>query len=444
MTDRPAAMGATLTIDSAVPRVPSIWRRIRRDVVILAAGNVGIVAAQLCFRGLLVAALVPADYGRLSLILGIYNTVWILGASGLPNTVARHLAISPANDRAIIRTAIRAGAGPIVAAAAIVAVVAAVVLNSPVAGLFGALGVVSLVYSLLAMGILRGRRRMGLAALIMPLTGACEVGPLAIVWLTGIGVDPLSAFGCFCLGNVLGLLAGVSLVRWTSPAKSEERQRGRVVRERAPTTRQLLGFSVWLGAATAGVAILPLVMRGAVALQSYTVVAVVDVALILFTIPQRIGTVIVSAVVPHATEAMDREDVQITVSLRESLLIALPFVAMSLLVAFTPVVRLLFDAAGRPVYAHSARYLALALLAAPARILACVGEGLLIARGEGRFLAVVALSVTIVVSGVIFAIAAAGGVLAAFAVFVVAYWATYLLSRARIDRPVRRRRLDVG
>jgi O-antigen/teichoic acid export membrane protein len=414
----------------------SIWRRIRRDVILLGAGNIGIVVAQLCFRGILITALVPAAYGRLSLILSIYNTVWILGASGLPNAVARYLSISsPANDAAVIRSAIRAGAGPIAVAAALIATAAGVLLESPVAGLFGAIGLVSLVYSLLTMGILRGRGRVGLAASIMPIAGVCELTPLAILWRSGIGVTPLSAFGCFCLGNVLGLLVGTTFARRTSPHRSSH---ARYAREQAsspvPSPRQLLGFSMWLGAATAGVAVLPLIIRSAAAVESYTVVAIIDVAIVLFSIPQRVGTVIVSAVVPHATRAVNREGLDMMISRRENVVIALPFALAAAIVAFTPIMRLLFDALGRPVYAESSKYLALALLAAPARILYGVVEGVLIAHSEGRFLAITALSITLAAASVIFAAAAAGGIVVAFAVFVAAFWAIYLVGRARIGR----------
>lgn len=434
-TAQPAGSSASAAVAPATGS-QSIWRRIRRDVILLGAGNIGIVAAQLCFRGILVSALVPAAYGRLSLILSIYNTVWILGASGLPNTVARSIAIStPANDSAIIRSAIRAGAAPIAVAAALIATTAGVLLESPVAGLFGAIGLVSLVYSLLTMGILRGRGRIGRAASIMPIAGICELTPLVILWRSGIGVTPLSAFGCFCLGNVLGLLVGITFAWQTSPHRSPP---PRESLDRAPSPvpspRQLLSFSMWLGAATAGVAILPLIIRSAAALESYTVVAIIDVALVLFAIPQRMGTVIVSAVVPHATRAVNKDGLNMMISRRENLLIALPFALTAAIIAFTPIMRLLFDALGRPVYAESSKYLALALLAAPARILYGVVEGVLIAHSEGRFLAVTALSITLAAAGIIFAAAAAGSIIVAFAVFVAAFWAIYLVGRARIGR----------
>ena len=87
----------------------SIWRRIRGDALLFGGGNLGIMAAQLGFRAILIATLVPAEYGRLTLILTLYNTIWIIGASGVPSSVARYIAlISPAPDSSIIRSATKA------------------------------------------------------------------------------------------------------------------------------------------------------------------------------------------------------------------------------------------------------------------------------------------------------------------------------------------------
>src|SRR6201986_2687367 len=100
----------------------SIWRRIRRALVLLGSGNVAIVLAQLGFRSLLVGSLTPSAYGRLSLVLGIYNVVWIVGASGLPNAAARQIAkIAPTDDSAIVSRSVRAAVLPTLLAAPIVA-----------------------------------------------------------------------------------------------------------------------------------------------------------------------------------------------------------------------------------------------------------------------------------------------------------------------------------
>ncbi len=188
---------------------------------------------------------------------------------------------------------------------------------------------------------------------------------------------------------------------------------------------------MWLAAATVGVAALPLVIRLAAALDSYTLVAIIDVALVLLAVPQRVGTVLVHAVVPHATRALGKGDANLTVSLREHVWMIAPFVLAAGIVAFTPIVGWFFDLLGRPEYAQSAEYLAMALLASPARVLYGVVEGVLIAHSEGRFLALTALGIAAVASGIIFAIAALGGIPAAFAVFVAAFWMIYLVGLAR-------------
>jgi O-antigen/teichoic acid export membrane protein len=416
---------------------PSIWRRIRRDVLLLGAGSMGTVVAQLVFRSILVAALVPAGYGRLSLVLSIYNTVWIIGASGLPNGVARYIAvIAPGDDSAIVRSAFRAAAWPAIIAAMLVAATSDIILNSHLAFLYGAIGLSCLVYAFIITGILRGRGRFGSAASIMPIGGIGEVVLLLVLLVSGLAVTPLSAFGVFCLGNVIGLVAGIWLVLRTDPRRvlTLSASTGTNALTTVPSTRQLLGFSMWLGAATVGIFALPLMVRLAAALNSYTVVATVDIALVLLSIPLRMGSVIVGAVIPHATRALDRDDKSITISRREQLIVIVPFVLAAVAVALTPIVGLLFDELGRPEYAKSSVYLSLALLAGPARVLYGLVEGVLVGHGESRFLAFSSLSITAAASGGIMLAAALGSMVTAFALFVGASWAVYLFGLKRIKR----------
>jgi len=426
--ERPGATEAGPAPDAA-PR--SLLRRVRRDAALFGASTVGVVVAQLGFRIILLAALVPAGYGRLTLILSIYNTIWIIGASGLPSTVARYIAATfPADDLAIIRAALRASIYPTLIAAGVIAAISGVLLHSAVAAVLAILGLSSLIYSLLAMGVLRGRGHAGKAAAIMLISALSEVAGLAALWCSGFGVTPLSAFAVFCLGNVLGLAAGLTFTRRTRPREAEST----VSHGGAPTPRELLGFSLWLATATAAVTLLPLVLRSAAAIDSYTLVAVIDVAIVLLSIPQRVGAVMLMAVVPHATRALAKERIAITISRREHATLIVPFLLCAGLVAFTPIVAWVFDALGRHVYASSADFLALALLAGPARILYGLVEGVLIAYGEGRFLALNALSVTVLASGLIFAAAALGSMKAAFVIFVCAVWAIYLLGLTRLRR----------
>lgn len=415
---------------------PSIWRRIRRDVVLLGAGSVGVAITQLVFRSILIAVLLPANYGRLSLVLSIYNFVLIIGASGLPNGVARYIAtITPADDSVIVRSAFWAAAWPTIIAAVLVATASGIVLNSPLAFLYGAIGLSCLVYAVIITGILRGRGRIGSAASIMPIGGVGEVALLLALLLSGLGVTSLSAFGVFCLGNVIGLVAGIFYTLRTAPLRAPNREPpAEMALRTVPSARQLLASSMWLGTAALGIAILPLVVRLAAVLDSYTVVAMVDVALVLLSVPLRIGVVIVSAVVPHAARALNKGDKNLTISRREQLIVVGPFVLAAIIVTFTPIVGWLFDSLGRPDYAKSAVYLALALLAGPARILYGLVEGVLFAHGEGKFLAFNSLSIAAMASAAIFAAAALGNMVVAFAVFVVACWAVYVCGLQRLRR----------
>jgi O-antigen/teichoic acid export membrane protein len=408
---------------------------VRRDALLLGAGNIVVIVLQLCFRGILVVALAPVDYGRLSLILSIYNTVWIIGASGLPNSVARYIAVANTKqDSAIIRSAVIAGAWPTVIAATVVSGVSALLLSSPWAFVLAAMGLPGLVYSLLTMGILRGRGRMMSAATVMPIAAVGEVAPLTILWLSGAAITPLSAFAVFCLGNVIGLGVGVALTVRSSPGRTSRSNLSDGTLASVPTPRGLLAFSAWLAVATLGVAALPLVIRSAAAIDSYTTVAIIDVALILLAVPQRVGVVLVHAVVPHATRALGEGNKNMAISRREHLLMIAPFALAAGIVAFTPLVGWIFGLLGRPEYSDSARYLTMALLAGPARILYGLVEGVLIAHGESRFLALTSLAIAAVSGVAIVAITLLGSVEVAFAVFVASFWLIYLVAFARVTK----------
>lgn len=433
----PALASAAVLTDSSehAQGSTSLWRSIRRDVVLLGSGSMATVLTQLVFRSILIAALVPAGYGRLSLVLSIYNTVWIIGASGLPNGVARYIAIiAPADDSAIVRSAFWAAIWPTTLAAALVASTSAVILKSPFAFLYGAVGLSCLVYTFIINGVLRGRGRMGLASVILPIGGVGEIALLLILIVARFGVTPVSAFGIFCVGNVIGLAAGILFLIGTSPGRASKTHISIEDDKPAdtPSTRQLLGFSIWLGATTVGIVILPLVVRLAAALDSYTVVAIVDVALVLLSIPLRIGSVIVGAAVPHATRALDKGDSHMVISRREQCIVIGPFALAAAIVAFTPMIEWLFDALGRSDYARSSIYLALALLAGPARVLYGLVEGVLVAHGEGRFLAFNSLSTTVVASAAIILAAALGSMVLAFTFFVFACWSVYFFGLKRV------------
>jgi O-antigen/teichoic acid export membrane protein len=163
-------------------------------------------------------------------------------------------------------------------------------------------------------------------------------------------------------------------------------------------------------------------------------VAVVDIALVLLSMPQRLGAVIVQAVIPHATRALQTDNLNLTISRREHVLLIVPFALLAAIVAFTPIVREMFTLLGRPEYEKSAVYLALALLAGPPRILYGLVQGVLVAYGESRFLARNAWVITIVAILIMLAATALGSIIIAFTAFIAACWAIYINGMRRINR----------
>jgi O-antigen/teichoic acid export membrane protein len=420
--------------DAEPRRAPSIWRRVRKDALLLGVGSAGVIASQLAFRALALAHLSAASYGRLSLVLSVYNTVMIIGASGLPNITSRYIALRHgANDRPVIASAMRAAAIPVLVATVIAMVVTGVLLHTPVTIALTVVGLPSLVYSLIAMGVLRGRGRLVGAAAVQPAAAAVQVAILALVILGDPNITPTEVFAAFCLGNFAGLAVGLVLMKRSRPTREAADDPGSDSWE-TPTPTQMLGRSMWLAGATIGVSVLPLIMRSVAALDSYTVVAMIDVALVLLTIPQRVGVILVQAVIPHATLALVAGGSIRTISRREHAIVIAPFVLVAAVVAWTPVVSWLFDALGTSEYDRSASYLALAMLAGPARILYGLVQGVLVAQGEGRFLAWNAWTVSTAAAAAMLALTLLGSTVLAFVVFVVACWAIYVQGLRRIER----------
>src|SRR5690606_15113169 len=65
---------------------------VARDVMWLGAATALFAVEQLVFRAITLADLPVSEYGRLSLVLSIYAVLMMIGASGVPNTVARFVA----------------------------------------------------------------------------------------------------------------------------------------------------------------------------------------------------------------------------------------------------------------------------------------------------------------------------------------------------------------
>jgi O-antigen/teichoic acid export membrane protein len=266
----------------------------------------------------------------------------------------------------------------------------------------------------------------------MPVAALAELLLLACLLLPffGLRLTEVSAFGTFCFGNVIGLaFAAMVVVRTTPRARADQ-----TAAVETPSGRQLLGFSLWLAGAAAGIAALPLIMRLAAALDSYTQAAIVDLALVIFNVPQRAGSIIAMAVIPHASQAAGKERMALRLTRPQQAIAVVPFVALAIVFAATPVMEWLADAIGRPEYEQSAKYAALVMLAGPARVLYGLSTGILIGHGRARFLCLTVLTVLILSSAVIIVTASQGDTLVAFGVFVAAIWALYLVTFSRAQK----------
>src|SRR2546423_1378121 len=66
-----------------------MWRRVGRDSLILVGSQLGLVVFQLAYRGLAIHDVSVSNYGRVGLLLAIFNGVTVIGAYGVPTSTAR-------------------------------------------------------------------------------------------------------------------------------------------------------------------------------------------------------------------------------------------------------------------------------------------------------------------------------------------------------------------
>jgi len=412
-------------------------RALARDLGFLGAGMMLFAVQQLLFRTLALATLPASDYGRLSLVLSVYGVVILVGAMGMPDVIVRTLApLRPENvddEIAAINAAIRASAGPTMLAAALAAGVALAVLQEPLSAVLVALGVTCWVYSLVAAGVFRGRGQVRRAASVQPLAGAMQcLGAIGLAAFEALSTS--TAIAVFVLGHFTAL--GVS-ARWlVRDNQSINAYIGRPpsTPDHAPIPADLLRASAWLGAGMFLTAMLPVVIRAAAALDSYATVAAVDVALTLVAMFQRLGGIVLQALLPHHARATKFNASSPAVSLRVALLTSAPFLLLGLVASSTSAPSDLLSLVGASELTEVGPYLGLALLAAPSRLLYGVAQSRLIARDEPHFLAMNALTTTGAGAVMILALAQSGSVLAAFACFAAMSWAQLGLCERRLRR----------
>lgn len=415
-----------------------MWRRVRRDSAILIGSAVAMAALQLGFRALAVYELPIAAYGRVALLLSVFNTFLVVAHFGIPVAAARVAARSGTAGRstAHLRAAALAGAGPCLVASAAMAAATVWVTSSAAGALVAAAGMAAMAAGVVLGGLLRGVGRVWASATIQPANALAQLAVLGGAVLAGAHVGVHWVLVSFYAGNLAALaVAGalyLAVPRAAGAAPDPEAEPGAILR-----------FSAWLTIATIGVYGLTLAPRLVLAHVSYRDVAVFDLAMLAYTFPQRLTASFVTALVPLAArEQLHAARVRVA-SRIDALVLTAAVGALSGVLYVTGFLETLLRAAGLGSYAASAPLLVVVLLAAPAELFFAVNSGLLQAFGRSKRLAAGTWAV-LAVTGAAMPFTARIGSTALAATVVCGYWLLLLVSRALLGNLVEEKPLWTG
>ena len=408
-----------------------MWRRIGRHSLIFAAGAFAAALLQIAFRLVAVHVLPLASYGRAALLLSVFNGLLWIGYCGVPMTLTRLAARyeNPSLDFPLLGAGVKAVFVPTMLAATGTGVATVVVTDSLPLALFAGAGTPPMVLSLLGAGFLRGRGFVVPAASIVPAIALAQLVVLAAPNASGAGIGIGWVIASWVIGNVAGLVWSAVLVARYAQWPAERPL------PRAPELRPLgiLKYSVWLSVATLSVLALPIVARGALAGVSYEQVAYLDLALLIYSVPQRFTTSLVTALVPIASAAHARR-VRVPIpGPTDALVLTGAVAALDAVLWRTHAVAHTLELAGLERYAAAENLVLIVLLAVPLDVLYGINAGLLAAFGRSRRLAFVASAVLVpFVAACPVAVNLGSAYVAGL--LVLAYWALYLVSRRALER----------
>jgi O-antigen/teichoic acid export membrane protein len=415
-----------------------MWRRIGRNSLIFGGGAIVMAILQAAYRLLAIDELSVSHYGQVALIISIFNGIQLAGQAGVPVALARLGArLDRPDDRTLLGNALRASALPCLLAALAMIGVTLAILGSWDAAAIAAAGMPALVLSAMCQGYLQGRDRIFAAASIQPVNTIAQLVVLIAVIAVGTDVGVGWVMTSFYIGNVAALAYGAAMV-FRRADLAERRPANEDVRP-----SRILGFSLYLTMATLAVFLLPILSRIGVANLSYAEVAIFDLALLLYSIPERLAASIVSALIPVAAHAQSRARRVAIPGRRDVVLLSAIIGAIALVLWETHAARAALEAVGLDRYTGAEPLLLIVLVAAPAELFFMLNAGLLSAFGQSRRLAMLAGAV-FAVSLVLVPLATLLGAEALAALLVLDFWVLYLGSSAILpEADIERRRISL-
>jgi len=408
-----------------------MWRSVGRDSLIFFASACSLVVFQFAYRYLSVRDLSVTGYGRVALLLSIFNGVTVFGLYGVPATVSRLAARTHGRvrDRALLRAASIATVGPCAVATIVMAAATYVVTSSLLDALVAAIGVPPMIWAVLYSGFVSGKGMIWAAAAVQPANVILQLAALVLLTICGVKVTVGWVLASFYLGN-FGAYAAALAYRHRAlrraPVAADEP-------DLEATPRGILSFSAWLALANLAVLMLTIVPRISLAHFSYREVAVFDLALLVYTIPQRLRSSFLIALLPIAAVEHKRGTRIAVPGNLDLALVTVLFLLLDGLLWATHALRFLFLAIGMHAYTGSEPLLLIILLAAPAEIFFGLNSGLLQAYGESRRLSLVSVCVLAVAVALAPLTAVLGPEYLA-CVLVGAYWTLHFASRHMLSR----------
>ena len=413
------------------PRSGMMWRLVGRDSLIFFASACSLVVLQFAYRYLSVRELSVSDYGRVALLLSIFNVATVVGTYGIPATVSRLSARTGGRraDRELLRASSIAALGPTALAVLAMTIATYAVTHSAGDALVAAVGVPPMIWALLYAGFARGKGMIWASAAIQPANIVLQMLALGAFVASGAHVGIGVVLASFYVGNgaayAAAYLARGRALR-AAPDSEEEP-------DAEATPRRIISFSAWLALANFAVLMLAVLPRVSLVRSSYREVALFDLALLVYTIPQRLRSSFLIALLPIAARERKR-GTKITVpGNRDLLLVTGAFLALDALLWSTHIVRVLLSHVGMSAYVGAEPLLLIILLAAPAELFFGLNSGLLQAFGESRRLSFVAVGV-LAVATALSPLAIVLGAKYLAVVLVAAYWALHLLTRHLLSR----------
>jgi len=294
----------------------------------------------------------------------------------------------------------------------------------------GVVGMATIVASIVGGAFLRGRGKVWQAASIQPANGVAQLALLLAGGLAGVHVGSAWVLTSFYVGNAAA--CAVALVFLSSAFRAGDAAPAAPADPDAKL-RSIFRFAGWMTVAALCDVALLLLPRVALVHISYREVAFFDLALIIYTIPQRITSALIVAIVPSAAQAQLRRERVAIPSRYDALALAAAVGLLDLVLWYTHALGRLLDAIGLERYGAAEGLFLIVLLAIPGQVLFGVNSGLLQAFGRSRTLALSEIGVLAASAALIPVAYVFGGGKYLAALVAVDYWCLYLVSRRVFD-----------